>query len=583
MKKFFAAVVAGALTLSVLTGCAPASTIVPNTKLNIGEGGLAQNLNTSVSASGQTAVSHQNIFELTQSSFYSLDASGKLAANELFGTAEISNPAVDKFTVDYTVESGVTWNDGSPVTAADLLVSWVAAVNPAKSGFQSVAQNSGLANATAIPKISNEGQTLSVVFDQPIADWQTALKLSVPAHLLGKSAFGESDAGAASDAVVSAIQGADSTKLAVLATKFNTAWQLSSEPLAADLYFSSGAYNVDSATNTEVVLKANPKCTWCRQPKVETVTLKLYDGTEKLLSAMAAGDVDLSKPAESENATIATIVPAIEELKANGYKYTSVPSGRIEALILSYSKYSVFGPKSDFGAKKAAKIRSAFLKLVPRQRILDNVSIPVKLTRADSFVYPSSSRYYTASVQENGSASYRFQNVEKAAEIMRPFKLLFGVRVNMVFDPHNFREAIVYNLIAQNAKDAKIAFINKSGDDFDKLIRKGDTDVYVTDVPLLGTDTSALGSLLTSKTGFSSQEVQDIISSLAADPQGKKSSQSYADLDTALFKAGYGLPLYELPALVAFNSKLEYYQPSMNLQSLVWGYPDWNVEPEKKQ
>lgn len=583
MKKFFAALVAGALSVSVLTGCGAGSSIVANTTLSIGEGGLATNLNSSVTAIGQSAVANQNIFELTQSSFYSLDASGKLTANELFGTAEISDKSANNFTVDYTIAEGVTWSDGEPITASDLLLSWVAASDPQKAGFKSIDSQTGLGLANKTPKVSADGQTLSVTFDQPVADWQTALKLSVPAHLIGTLAFGEKDAKSSVDAVASAITSADLAREKALAKSFNQDWALGSDSLSDSRYFSSGAYTVKSATATEVVLIATPKCAWCRQPKVETVTLKFYSGTDALLSAMAAGDVDLAKPVESANATIATIVPAIEALKADGYQYTSVPSGRIEAILLSYSKYSVFGSKSDYAAKSARKIRNAFLKLVPRQRIVDNVSIPVKLGRADSFVYPNGSRYYAATIQSNGSADYRIQDVEKAAELMARFKTLFGVRVNMVFDPNNFREAIVYNLIAQNAKDAKIAFINKSGDNHSKLIAKGDFDVYVTELPLVGTNSSALGSILTSHTGFKSKAVSDIIASLANDPLGKNSSQSYADLDKALFDSGYGLPLYELPALVAFNAKLKYYQPPMNLQSVVWGYADWNVEPEKKQ
>ena len=144
MKKSIAALGLVSLVLGLLSGCAPANQIVANTVLDIGQDSLATSLNSGVLASAAATDSNGYINELTQSSFFAMDASGKLVANEKFGHVKIEKSSATEFQISYTIRRNVTWSDGVPVSAADLLVSWAAATNPAGAGFSSNLSNTGL-------------------------------------------------------------------------------------------------------------------------------------------------------------------------------------------------------------------------------------------------------------------------------------------------------------------------------------------------------------------------------------------------------------------------------------------------------
>ena len=123
---------------------------------------------------------------LTSSYFNYYDEDLNLAKNEDVGTYEVVSE--DPFTVKYTVAEGVTWSDGVPVDAADLLMYWGAqndmfdtvggdAVETAEDGtvdaggevyFDSSSPAMNLITET--PKIGDDGRSLTLVYSEPRSD-----------------------------------------------------------------------------------------------------------------------------------------------------------------------------------------------------------------------------------------------------------------------------------------------------------------------------------------------------------------------------------------------------------------------------
>ena len=74
-------------------------------------------------ADGNTDI-NSKISYATHSGFFYIDNKLNVVRNEKFGKMEkvSDNP----LTVKYTINDGVKWSDGTPVTAADLLLQWAA-------------------------------------------------------------------------------------------------------------------------------------------------------------------------------------------------------------------------------------------------------------------------------------------------------------------------------------------------------------------------------------------------------------------------------------------------------------------------
>ena len=99
-------------------------------------------------------------------------------------------------TVKYTVNDGVKWSDGTPVTAADLVLQWAAF-----SGYYNDADADGQEGyvllllrrrhhglgLTDFPEIGADGRSITVKYSKPFADWEIAFGgpgIDVPAHVL---------------------------------------------------------------------------------------------------------------------------------------------------------------------------------------------------------------------------------------------------------------------------------------------------------------------------------------------------------------------------------------------------------------
>ncbi|MBO0901595.1 hypothetical protein J1G43_16655 [Cellulomonas sp. zg-ZUI22] len=139
---------------------------------------------------------------LVQSGFTTLGPDGSVTPDPTFGTVE--KVADSPLTVRYTVAPTATWSDGVPVTPADLLLEWAARsgqldevvpelggdgepVEPADDVVLFGATSAALVRASAVPVV--DGATLTVVYDVPVADWQVALDVNLPAHVVGRLAL----------------------------------------------------------------------------------------------------------------------------------------------------------------------------------------------------------------------------------------------------------------------------------------------------------------------------------------------------------------------------------------------------------
>ena len=312
---------------------------------------------------------------LVQDGFVALDASGAAVPDPSFGTVE--KVSDDPLTVRYTLSDDARWSDGVAVTGADLVLEWAArsgalddvvpelgddgeVVNgdALDAGVAFAATSRALVHAQVAPTVDDEGR-VTVVYAQPVPDWQVALDVNVPAHVLGRSALGVEDDAAAARAVVDAVT-APATHhddLVALSRAWRTAWD--DDALAASTAdaVTTGPYVVTAVReDASVELARNEHYAGSRPARFDTVTVRADVHPLDQVSALAAGDVDVVAPVAT-----ADVLDALADADAD------VVVGGDAAWQLVVRAGAFGAPTTSADDRQAARL--AWLSSVPRDDV----------------------------------------------------------------------------------------------------------------------------------------------------------------------------------------------------------------------
>ena len=281
------------------TGTVVVAVGMPFTSLN---GGTAEGR-----APGSTLVR-----SLVQAGFVSLDEDGTAVLDEGFGTVEKVSDS--PLTVKYTIDPSATWSDGTPVTPADLLLEWAARsgqlddVTPELDAQGGITNNdeldAGVAFAAASPALVQaqqlptvDGATLTLVYATPVPDWQVALDVNVPAHVVGQTALGVEDPTEAAAAVSKAIVDEDKAALSSISAAWRTDFDADALAQHVDQAVSTGPYAVDVIVPGErVELVRNEEYQGDGAASYDRVVVRSDLEPLEQVEALAAGTVDVVAP-----------------------------------------------------------------------------------------------------------------------------------------------------------------------------------------------------------------------------------------------------------------------------------------------
>ncbi|MFM6963068.1 MAG: ABC transporter substrate-binding protein [Micrococcales bacterium] len=573
MKRIITALAASALVALTLSACSPSGSLVAGSSITVAELAGLDSFNADVPSTTGAQQSNTDLANLIRPSFFSLDATGKEVANTSFGSVKVTSNA--PFTVVYKLTGAAKWSDGQQVTADDLLLSWLAARDPLKAGFTSNAASTGLKYTTAVPVESADHLSLTITFDHGVADWQTALQINAPAHMVAERAFQITDATAAITRFRAAVYGQILEDQTALATHYVNAFAFSRLNIANPaLKVSAGAYNIESFTlDSAIVLKANPSFNWGNTPRIEKVTIRFYTDSASMVAAMQNKSVDIAALQESGLATLSSLVA---EAKANGASYKLTASNDVEAVLLNHGTQSVFANGTD--TAKATALRSAILNLIPRVKIQAGMIADSPVIDARSWIYSSASSYYQPFVQANGSQAFTIQNAELAAEQLAKVSIAKPVAVRVLFDANNPRAKQVFELLGQYASNVGFNLIDASSKTpaVDRVL--GAYDLYITEVPLGGEDGgNPYWFAGNSLNNFSDAKLDELLVSYGSKTKQIDRISALKDLDTELYSAGFGLPLYQVPSLLVYSKKISALVPAPYGGSATYGYWNWQL------
>jgi len=561
-----------AISALSLTGCTASDAIQAGTEISIGEMQGLDSLNPDVATSLRAKGPNSDLGLLTTTSFFTQSDSGDLVANTAFGTAKIVSKF--PFTVAYNLTGSATWSDGTKVDATDLLLSWLAASNSEKFGFHSIRATTGLRFATEIPKLSTDLNTLTVQFTRPVNDWRTAIYPAVAAHTLVQSAFPSDhlDSRAAKSRFVQAVNTENDSDLNELGRQYVSAYSLANGAhVSTKFLVGAGPYLIASADSIAgVKLVANTNFSWGNKPRIETVNVKYYEDSIAMIADIQLGKLDLAATEESGAAQTKQIIGVAKKAGLNVAVGLSQIIDTIQLNLRTGSVFSAVGAD----AAKAAKLRQAFLLAVPKARIVADINNDYSVQNAQSFFFAPDDIGYSATVNQNHSSTYAFQDLESASEILTSAGVTQPISVRVLFDSTNPREQLVWAQLSKFSKQIGFDLVNSSVTDPSAHITAGDYDVSITQQPLFSlSNFAAVDSVVTDQ--FDSTSFADLAKKLATTKKASKQQATAAQLDSALFAEGYGLPLYQVPTMLAYSSKVSGVSLSPLGNSAVWGYWHW--------
>ena len=556
-----------------------------------------------LSSTNGNATQNAVIGYMLNSGFNYYDDKLDLVEDTSFGSYE--KVSDDPLTVKYTVADDTKWSDGTAFDATDILLQWVAtsakynnveaeydeegnvsnqAALDAGVYFDGTTPGSSL--ISAIPEISDDGKSITFVYDKPFGDW--ALNFTnqfVPAHVVGQNALGIEDAQEAKDALRDAIVNGDVAQLSPIATFWNSGFEFTSMPDDKSLTLSTGAYVLDEyVENQYLTLKANPDFKGKNKAKIETVTVRYIDDPMAQVQALQNGEVDLIGPQAS-----ADVRSALEALP--GIETNNSVEGTFEHVDLVFQNGGPFDPATYGGdAEKAEKVRKAFLMTIPRQTIVDNLILPLNPdaeVRNSQILIPGSPNY-DQMVAENGSDQYKPDaDIEAAKALLAEAGVTTPVNVRFAYNNENARRVNELALITDSASKAGFTIVDtgRPAAEWGTLLGTGQ-DQY--DASLFGwqsTSTAVTESDanfrfspergLNNYGYYSNPAVDAALDKLQVSTEPDEQFQLQLEVEKNLWADGFGTTIFQFPAIQGWDENLKGVDALTNSPTIFYGFWNW--------
>lgn len=210
-----------------------------------------------ISAAGDTTGQRQQQWPLYPHTFSTLPDTSVVLNEALLSSADIIE--TDPMTVEYVLQDGVEWSDGTPISVDDFIYTQ-AVQDPAKCEDCLAAFTEGYTSIESI-EANDDGQTITMVYSEPFAEWRTLFNYILPAHIADE--YGD------------------------LASSFNDGFSENVPEV------SGGPYVVEDYTDG-ISMTMTPNPNWYGDgPHLETVTTRYIEGQGAQLTALQSGEVQL--------------------------------------------------------------------------------------------------------------------------------------------------------------------------------------------------------------------------------------------------------------------------------------------------
>ncbi|MGP6203612.1 ABC transporter family substrate-binding protein [Microbacterium sp. F2] len=600
ISRFLTAAVIAGVGALVISGCTPSaeddSGLIEGSAISVAWNQAFYSMNGFTSYGNATANNNINYLVLDGFNYY--DNTPALVKNTSFGTYELVSE--DPLTVTYTINEGVKWSDGTAVDAADLLLNWAALsraldtpdfdpadfTDPETGEFtdafptdvvyfdSGATPDAGLGLVSQTPEVSEDGRSITMVYDAPFVDWELSFSSPLPAHVVAKNALGITDNAEAKQAVLDAIQNDDAAALAPISSFWNSGFNFTSMPSDTELVTASGPYMItDFVADQYITLKANPEYTGENKPTIEEITIRFIPDPLAAVQALQNGEVDIISPQAT-----ADIKTALDGL--DGVTVLTGLEGTYEHVDLQFENGR--NPENIFSNPLA---REAFMKTIPRQEIVDTLIKPIIGDDAilrNSQLFVPGAEGYDESVANNTSLDYEQVDIEGAKALLAESGVT-NTDVCILYAANNPRRVNEFALIQQSANQAGFNVTDCGSTEWGGLL--GTPGAY--DASLFGWQSTSLGvtnSLPTFQTGginnlnfYSNAQVDDLVAQLNVTFDKAEQITMLQEMDKLLWEDFYGVTIFQFPSVTAYSDRVQGVDPSILAPTIFWNAWDWTV------
>lgn len=587
-RRSAAAVFACVLAL-VLAGCATPlpDSIAAGSAATVGWTGRLTGTNTA-SVDGATA-GNLDVAALTRGQFAE-NVDGAAVIDESFGTATVTNP--ETFTVRYDLAEP-TWSDGIPVDAADLMLAWAAGSNAvvppeteedvdeenedeAEPPFTFESVTTGLTVSEQISDYDQFDRWIEIRFDHPVVDWQTALDVAVPAHVVGQLAFDLEDPMEAKQAVLAAIEDRDTDAMAAIAEVWNTGFTLpegDGSNVPENLLLSNGPYQISQVdqrnTDAQVVsLEPNREYDGNAQPELEQVDLAQTPRSELLSQLGSSLDVVEVTPTE-EN------WERVRDLERVDYGVTNAHDGTMWALVL----------RADRGEFSWRNARRAFMRAVQRDQVVTPAAGQWRSVyqSTDSMLFAPGGEGYDIAQEDSGLRERIGGGADDAAQARDEIGVDSGARVCVLYDTADPFASAAYRALRSGVAEAGWDVRDCGTDDVDTAVQENTRwHAVLTRVPIPQTPAQIAAQWgsdgNSSLSGVQNTDRDELIGQLARAADNYEARDLRVQIETTIVDDAVAVPLVTQPTLAVSDRSIGGVQPRPGgTASLTSGIVDWKV------
>lgn len=511
--------------------------------------------------------------------FLRLDKDFSILSNDDFGTIETVSE--DPLTVKYTLNEGLTWSDGEPITADDMLVNWAQSsgwfddavidgstgdiTNGGTQYFTLAGSTAGI-DTTAFPEIGDDNMSMTITYSTPFVDYQLFNPIGKPAHVLAEKA------GVSLEEFVELINTlpegnpdapvAPNATLKAAADFWNTGYDVTTMPSDESLLVASGPFIVtDFQPESSITLEKNPEYKGTMSPAYDQLIIRFIGDANAQVTALQNGEVNAIQPQAS-----ADTLTALEANNATVHAGNQVAYDHLDL---------TFG-----GVFADANVREAFLKTVPRQQILDSIITPVNPDAEvlNSQIFLPTDADYTDAVAASGYDAFTEPDIEGAKA------LLAGATptVRILYNTNNPNRVDSFRAIQQSAQQAGFVIEDAGSPDWSSLLGSGSYDASIFGWISPGAGNAALPQIFKTNGGgnynlYTNADVDTLVDESQVTVDNDALQQLKIQIDAKTAEDFYGLPLFQLPGLFADNGTVTGIDYFGGQTGIVWNAQEWTL------
>ncbi|ADG73887.1 extracellular solute-binding protein family 5 [Cellulomonas flavigena DSM 20109] len=544
------------------------------------------------------ATANNIITYMANSRFNDYNADLEVVPDESWGTYE--KVSDDPLTVAYTYADTAKWSDGVSAGPADLLLEWAAQsgkfnnVEPEyddegnvtnqdalDAGVYFDAASPSVALITETPEI--DGDTITLVYSKPFADWEVAIDNNLPAHIVAQRALGIEDPEEATEALIAAITDENLEDLSKIAKVWSDDWNFASLPDDPQLLVTSGPYTITEFVEQQyLTLTANPDYEGDKKAVFEKVTVRYNGDPMGQVQALQNGEVDLISPQST-----ADVLKALEAI--DGLTVETNVEGTYEHVDLQQGNGGPFDAATYGGdTEKAHKIRQAFLKTIPREKIVTDLIQPLNPDAEvrNSFTQVPGSPMYDGIVEANGQQdAYGEVDIEGAKALLAEAGVP-SVQVRLLFDPDNTRRVNQYELIKGSAAEAGFDVVPYTvqtdwGTDLSNARSFYDAALFgwqSTSTAVTESDANYRTGATNNYYGYSNPEVDALYDALQTETDAAEQERILGEVEKHLVDDAFGVTIFQHPGVTAWNpEKIGNVQKLGIAPTIFYGFWEWTA------